>query len=182
MAVTVREVLKHYKIPIEKEMGNELRCKCPFHNDSNPSLDFNENKAQWICRAGCGGGNIVEFIKRMENVSYVEAKKLYDNNFSLRKVDDLTVIDNIISDIEFSSDLDTIIELDLLAKKAFVNTVLTSLSYVPIDNYDVFRNWFWILIYIESSETLTRSEYFNLLYEFSTDIKNIRKENKICDK
>jgi len=179
MAISARELLKHYHIPIENEMGVELRCKCPFHNDATPSLDVNESKLQWICRAGCGGGDLIEFIKRMENVPYPMAKELYETKFSLGETDALTTVHNLITEVEAVGNLEEVLEPDVMARKAFVNAVLMSLLHIPPEHYQVFRDWLWVLIYVESDDSVYDSNvYVDLLYEFSMDIKSVRLEER----
>lgn len=63
---------------------NQLRknkMKCPFHDDKSPSLQIADkgNGAFYKC-FGCGvGGDIIDFIKRVEQVNFIEAlKKAYE--------------------------------------------------------------------------------------------------------
>ena len=39
--------------------------KCPWHEDSQPSLEVNEVKRTWHCWAGCGAGGVIDFKKRV---------------------------------------------------------------------------------------------------------------------
>ncbi|MCP4383181.1 MAG: hypothetical protein GY798_17480 [Hyphomicrobiales bacterium] len=59
-------VLAHCGI---KALGNgpELRCKCPFHDDENPSMSVNVDKKVFTCHAAsCGEkGNILEFVQKV---------------------------------------------------------------------------------------------------------------------
>jgi predicted P-loop ATPase len=51
------------------------KMKCPFHNDKTPSLQIADkgNGAFYKC-FGCGvGGDIIDFIKRVENVGFIGA-------------------------------------------------------------------------------------------------------------
>src|SRR5437870_4251772 len=42
-----------------RKTGNELRVLCPFHADHEPSLDLNDKKGVFICRAcGRSGGTL----------------------------------------------------------------------------------------------------------------------------
>ncbi len=78
--ISLEEVIK--QIDIVKEISSyiELRRsgtnylgRCPFHNDSTPSLSVSEHKKLWKC-FGCGkGGDIVKFVSLYENTSYQEA-------------------------------------------------------------------------------------------------------------
>ena len=52
---------------------NELKCLCPFHEDQSPSFSINPSKQTWICRAGCGGGSIIDLVAKMEDMSVGQA-------------------------------------------------------------------------------------------------------------
>lgn len=43
--------------------GGHLKARCPFHDDTDPSLDvWDLARGLWICRAGCGDGDMVSFF------------------------------------------------------------------------------------------------------------------------
>ncbi len=77
-----------YKNPIEevispyvnlKRAGRNLNGLCPFHNEKTPSFTVYGDTGSFYC-FGCGaGGDAVAFIRKIENLDYVEAlKKLAD--------------------------------------------------------------------------------------------------------
>ncbi len=79
-----------YKNPIEevispyvnlKRAGRNLNGLCPFHNEKTPSFTVYSDTGSFYC-FGCGaGGDAVTFIKKIENLDYVEAlKKLADRS------------------------------------------------------------------------------------------------------
>src|SRR5271157_75203 len=39
----------------------EVKVRCPFHDDQNPSMSVNIERGVWQCHAGCGGGGLLEF-------------------------------------------------------------------------------------------------------------------------
>lgn len=43
----------------------EQRVRCIFHDDENPSLSVNLVKGFWQCHAGCGGGGVNDFKKKL---------------------------------------------------------------------------------------------------------------------
>lgn len=47
------------------------RGRCPFHEDSSPS--FQAGAASWICYAGCGQGDALDFIARAEELDHPAA-------------------------------------------------------------------------------------------------------------
>lgn len=73
-----------YKSPIEevispyvnlKRAGRNLNGLCPFHNEKTPSFTVYPDTASFYC-FGCGaGGDAFTFVRRMENLDYIEAVK-----------------------------------------------------------------------------------------------------------
>ena len=56
--------------------GNRYWACCPFHSEKTPSFTVDPDKGFYHC-FGCGaGGNVFNFIAKMENVSYFDAVKL----------------------------------------------------------------------------------------------------------
>ncbi len=59
-----------------KRAGRNLVGLCPFHNEKSPSFTVYPDNQSFYC-FGCGaGGDIISFIKRIENLEYIEAVKL----------------------------------------------------------------------------------------------------------
>ena len=71
-AVTMEEVLNHYGLlePM-KRSGDSLSGCCPIHKGTNPTqFRVSLSKNLWNCFSECKhGGNVVDFIARMEDVS-----------------------------------------------------------------------------------------------------------------
>lgn len=55
------------------------RCQvglCPFHSEKTPSFNIYEDTQNFYC-FGCGaGGDVITFIRRIENLDYVDSVKL----------------------------------------------------------------------------------------------------------
>ncbi len=86
-------VVSHYVV-LEKA-GSSYRGLCPFHDEKTPSFYVNPQKGFFHC-FGCGAsGDVIEFVKKIENLTFVEA---------VEKVSELCGIDSplISSDSEFS--------------------------------------------------------------------------------
>lgn len=49
--------------------GDSRKCKCPLHDDKNPSMSVNVSDGTWKCFAGCGEGGVVELAALMEGKS-----------------------------------------------------------------------------------------------------------------
>lgn len=55
-----------------KRTGNNYKGLCPFHSEKSPSFVVSEDKQIFTC-FGCGAtGDVIEFIKRIENLDFVE--------------------------------------------------------------------------------------------------------------
>lgn len=58
-----------------KRRGRNLVGLCPFHNEKTPSFTVYPENNSFYC-FGCGaGGDIITFVKRVENLDYVDAVK-----------------------------------------------------------------------------------------------------------
>ena len=56
-----------------KKNGKGFKCRCPFHEDKNPSLSVNPKENLWQC-FGCGAaGDAIRFVELFDKVSFREA-------------------------------------------------------------------------------------------------------------
>lgn len=59
-----------------KRRGHNQVCLCPFHNEKTPSMTVFPQTQSFYC-FGCGaGGDAITFIKKIENLEYIEAVRL----------------------------------------------------------------------------------------------------------
>src|SRR5438094_335615 len=66
-----------------KGTGTALKALCPFHAEKTPSFSVHREKQVFHC-FGCGaGGDVFEFVKRIENVSFPEALKIVAEKFGV---------------------------------------------------------------------------------------------------
>jgi 5S rRNA maturation endonuclease (ribonuclease M5) len=66
---SITEVVQHFG-------GVELRrgkCRCPFHEDKDPSFSVKESDGIWTCFAGCGSGDAVDFVAKIKGIDLKEA-------------------------------------------------------------------------------------------------------------
>lgn len=72
-AKDVQQIVKQVKITdLAKKYGLKLKgnkCICPFHTDKSPSLTFNDSKGVFHCFGCQESGNILTFIKKMEEIN-----------------------------------------------------------------------------------------------------------------
>ncbi|MGQ9727010.1 MAG: CHC2 zinc finger domain-containing protein, partial [Candidatus Fervidibacter sp.] len=53
--------------------GKNYKALCPFHQEKTPSFFVSPDKGLWHC-FGCGaGGDVIDFVQRIENLTFAEA-------------------------------------------------------------------------------------------------------------
>jgi DNA primase len=75
-AITMEQVLEHYGLLSKfKRSGDRLSGPCPIHKGSNPTqFSVSVEKNVWKCFSECKhGGNTLDFIAKMEDVSILAA-------------------------------------------------------------------------------------------------------------
>lgn len=83
-AISVLSELDRYGIPFEFAGGDEVKVKCPFHNDSSPSCFVNTQKRLYKCQtAGCeASGDIIGLLARVvakpRAIILVDLEQRYD--------------------------------------------------------------------------------------------------------
>lgn len=66
--INVAVYREHVKL---SRSGEWLTGLCPFHDDRSPS--FAVKDGDWICFAGCGRGDAIDFIRRLRNLDFATA-------------------------------------------------------------------------------------------------------------
>ena len=65
------------RVPALRQAGRLWEACCPFHQEKSPSFKVDPNRGTWHCFGACStGGDAIEFIKRHDNVEFVEALKI----------------------------------------------------------------------------------------------------------
>lgn len=70
-SVDIVEVISKY-IPLTTK-GKSLVCKCPFHDDHDPSMSISRDKQLFKCFTCGTGGNAITFVQKYENIPFREA-------------------------------------------------------------------------------------------------------------
>ena len=69
--VDIVKVISAYQPVIKK--GKSYVALCPFHDDSNPSMQISSDKQIFKCFACNTGGDAFQYVRLRENISYFEA-------------------------------------------------------------------------------------------------------------
>ncbi len=72
-AASMAAVARVFCARVKHEHGAHYTAVCPFHQDSNPSLDIDEAKGLYICRACGAGGDALVMIEKQRGVGFAEA-------------------------------------------------------------------------------------------------------------
>ncbi len=56
-----------------KRTGHDFLCCCPFHSEKTPSCRIYTNDGHFYCFGCHVGGDVISFIKRAENLEYIDA-------------------------------------------------------------------------------------------------------------
>ena len=67
------DVISRYINVIKK--GNNYVAVCPFHSDTNPSMNISVDKQIYKCFSCGAGGNVFTFVSEYEKVGFIEAVK-----------------------------------------------------------------------------------------------------------
>jgi len=69
----IEEVVRE-RVPELKRAGALWQACCPFHQEKSPSFKVDPRRGTWHCYGACGtGGDVIEFIKRHDNVDFADA-------------------------------------------------------------------------------------------------------------
>ncbi len=78
-----------------RKNGSTSKGLCPFHNEKTPSFTVYNDTQSFYC-FGCGaGGDAVTFLKKIENLDYIDAVKLLAQRVGLQMPDDNSYDDSL---------------------------------------------------------------------------------------
>ena len=85
--VDIVDFISRYTDEIKRTHGDKYITKCPLHDDNSPSMSIDREKGLWNCFAGCGGGDIIEFVELMENIDFKQALNKLCDSKEVKKCD-----------------------------------------------------------------------------------------------
>jgi DNA primase len=60
-----------------KKAGRRYKALCPFHTERTPSFSVDPERGTWHCFGACStGGDVIEFVRRVEHLEFPEALRL----------------------------------------------------------------------------------------------------------
>lgn len=59
-----------------KRAGRTFKCLCPFHSEKTPSCTVYPDTESFYCFGCHAGGDVITFIMKIENLSYIDAVRL----------------------------------------------------------------------------------------------------------
>lgn len=78
-----------------KRAGNTSKGLCPFHNEKTASFTVYHDTQSFYC-FGCGaGGDVITFVKKIENLDYIDAVKLLAQRAGMQMPDDKSYDDTL---------------------------------------------------------------------------------------
>lgn len=93
MRTDISELISSY-VTLRKR-GNTSIGLCPFHNEKTPSFTVYEDTQSFYC-FGCGvGGDAVTFVKKIENLDYLDAVKLLAERAGMQMPEESTYDDTL---------------------------------------------------------------------------------------
>jgi hypothetical protein len=63
--------------------SHRVQVRCPFHDDSSPSMTIYVDQQKWWCHACTFGGDAIDFVRRTDRLTFVEACLKLANEFGV---------------------------------------------------------------------------------------------------
>ncbi len=73
---------------ITRKIDDEIRARCPFHDDSRPSFSANAETGLWMCHAGCGQGNFAQFLQMVNGDPQARIRRSRGGNSTIYAKDE----------------------------------------------------------------------------------------------
>ena len=77
-----------------KQRGKQFVGKCPFHNEKTPSFNVNDEKGLFYCFGCKVGGNVISFLQKYNNFSFLESIKYLSDFLGVDFYNDKQFVDD----------------------------------------------------------------------------------------
>lgn len=112
-----------------KNAGRTSKGLCPFHNEKTPSFVVYKDTQSFYC-FGCGaGGDVITFVRKMNNLDYIDAVKLLAERAGMQMPEDNSYNDSI------TTMRRRILEANREAARFFHNCLFTEQGKKALDYY-----------------------------------------------
>ena len=71
-----------------KRRGRNLTGLCPFHNEKTPSFTVYPETSSYYCFGCHVGGDVITFIRNIENLDYIDAVKFLADRSGIKMPDE----------------------------------------------------------------------------------------------
>jgi hypothetical protein len=68
---------------LETHGPTKVSCRCPFHDDRDPSLDIDTAKGVWLCRACDIGGDAITYVELSRSVKFPAAVRYLEERLGI---------------------------------------------------------------------------------------------------
>lgn len=76
--ITMTDITERYGFEVKRGV-----MLCPFHNDSNPSINVYPGSHGWYCWVCNEGGSVIDFVAKLFQINIRQAALRIDNDFRL---------------------------------------------------------------------------------------------------
>jgi len=175
----IRKILERYEIYYEDDPRSpQLLYLCPFHDDHNVgSAGFDEEEGVFYCFACGEGGNIYQFVSKLENCSIAKAQGIISSNFKSESS----------YDVQIQRKLDNLGRSGILFKeykRTYEKGVINILSNLVRRDlpYDFYARWVSVLTFfsfVNNGNVNERNKQFLDCYgQFFKEMSNFQIEKE----
>ena len=68
----ISDIVSNY-VAIKPAGAGQYQCKCPFHNDGNPSMGISDERGVYNCFSCGAKGDSIQFVKDIEQLTFIDA-------------------------------------------------------------------------------------------------------------
>lgn len=72
---SITNIARRLGLGSPEKRGREYAVRCPFHQDTNPSLKLNDRKGVWFCFPCHQGGDVIDLVMEERSITFKDAVK-----------------------------------------------------------------------------------------------------------